>query len=239
MSKLVSKIVVLILGALVLVGCAKEGDTSNWERPRMAGEVLNGVAIQSGTGSDKKVVIANTDCMKNLAENADTTPVTKDLIISKCAMSTKAVSGDSAAEVSPTGRARLFYSANVELRGYYYLPYYINYNYTPNDYGSSANDICKFIFGVSCKKASNWANTYFGYDYTNNYQTYNQSYQPGCYSYLQYNYSNYGYGYSGYNYSNYNSSYSSPYSSGLSTNSFYYNPSTWNNSWYSCYNVYY
>ena len=230
MSKFASKIVVLILGALVLVGCAKQGEVAAWERPRMAGEVLDAVATQSG---DLVGIPCINQLMQDEAKGTGPT-VTSEMIKKECGQKTSAVSKTS---VATMGRNRLFYDASVTLRGYYYLPYYINYNYTTTDYGTSANDICKWILGTSCKKAKKWAYDYFEYDYTVNYQTYNQSYQPGCYSYLQYNYQNYGYGYSGYNSGN-STGNGSGYNSGLS-NSFYYNPSTWNNSWYNCYNVYY
>ncbi len=201
----------------------------------MAGEMMDSVALASGE-------LAGVNCIKQMMENEAKggPPVTSAEIKKECVhKKTSAVSNQSAANTGTMGRNRLFYDNSSSLRGYYYLPYYINYSYTTTDYTttsntSSANDICKLILGVSCKKANKWWNTYFDYDYTNNYRQYNQYYNQGCSSWLAYNYSNYGYGNS-----SYGSGYGSGYSSGLSTNSFYYNPSSWNNNWYGCYNYYY
>ncbi len=225
-NNIASHIVVLILGAVVLIGCQKQGDDSNWERPRMAGEELNAVKTASGK-------VANMKCVQELLkqEAAGGPDVDVALVEEECGVTINEDSNMAASKVSKSTamRSRMFYGDN-SVYGYYYLPYYINYNYTTtNTSNTSNNDLCKTLFGVSCKKANKWWNNYFGYDYsnTNNYNTWGSSYQPGCYSYVSYMQS-YGGGFGG------NSAYSYLYTSPQ-----YNNNNSWNSSWYGCYNYYY
>jgi len=218
--QIISKVVVLILGAVVLVGCQKQGD-SGWERPRMAGEVMDSVALASGE-------LAGVACINQLMKNEEAggEEVTSEMIKKECGMKTSAVSNQSAATMS---RSRLF-MGNNNLRGYYYLPYYIDINYTTttstypttSNTSYSSSDLYNLIFGVPCKK-TNWYDTYFGYNYNTNYQSYNQQYNPGCYSWLAYN----------------ANTYASNGFTNFWTNPTYYAPSSWNNSWYGCFNYYY